>query len=259
VSDIDVNREFSSFGIKALVLGILEIFLFIFTLFFYFSLFWGPFVIILLIVIMVFRILAARSLTKANSVFNNLRLKQCPSKIIISIIIFLIGTYCYFNGRNGLARLNALEISDPDRILFYLVFMISGFILIFVSGFIEHQAWGRLYIFFEQNYSTFPPSIGNSGSSGANILKIGGIFNITIVLLFVGSILRIIGFFKLVSLRKLKGEPPITALVPVAQRAPATRPPLAPATSEHNNRFCSNCGSAVKGTENYCAGCGSKL
>ncbi|MFX1442878.1 MAG: hypothetical protein ACFFHV_05640, partial [Promethearchaeota archaeon] len=193
MSEINVNKEFSSLGSKALILAILEIFFLLFMLLLFGLLFMAIFIIILLIVIMVFRFLFAGILKKANKVINNVRLDQCKSKIISSTILFFIGNFFFMIGFLGFAALLAQSSATFYQTFPLVICLIIGIILIFISGFIEYQAWDRLEIFFGENISSFPPSIAKSGKSGSTLLKIGGIMNITIILVFIGSILRIIG------------------------------------------------------------------
>jgi len=50
----------------------------------------------------------------------------------------------------------------------------------------------------------FPEKIGKSAKTGASLLMIGAIFNLTIILAVVGFILLVIGFFKLSALKNFK-------------------------------------------------------
>ena len=262
MSDINLNKEFASIGNKALVLAILEIFFLIFLLIFMFGGWFLVFFIIpLLIAIMVIRLLIVGSLNKANYALNNFRLSQSKGKITTSTILFFIGNIFFMGALAGLSLVLRQEEPSSGQVVPLIFLVIIGIILLFISGFQEYQGWDRLQIFIDQNRTMFPPSIANSGNSGTSLLKIGGIFNIFIILTFIGSILRIIGFFILVSLKKLEDEPPLST--PPAQPAPATQlPPVsAPATepTEPTKRFCPNCGAPVTGTEKYCAMCGSEL
>jgi len=257
VANIDVNKEFASVGKKALVLAILEIFFLVLLLIFMFGAFFLVFIIIiLLIVIMVFRFLAMGSLKKANNALNNYRLAQCKGKITSSTILFFIGNIFFMGALVALRLVFLQEEVSSGQVVPLIFSIIIGIILLFISGFQEYQGWDRLQIFFDENRSMFPPSIANAGNSGTGLLKVGGILNIFIVLIFIGSILRIIGFFILLSLKKLEGEPPVT--VPIAQPAPATQPPPAPA-AEPAKEFCPNCGSPVTSTEKFCSACGSEI
>ncbi len=257
MANIDINKEFASFGIKALVLAILEIFFLFSLIFFMFGMFFLVFIIIiLLIVIMVFRFLALGSLKKANNVLNNFRLAQCKGKITSSTILFFIGNIFFMGALVSLILVFRQEDVSSGQVVPLVFSIIIGIILLFISGFQEYQGWDRLQIFFDQNRSMFPPSIANTGNSGTGLLKVGGILNIFIVLTFIGSILRIIGFFILVSLKKLEGEPPVS--VKIAQPTPATQPPPAPA-AEPAKRFCPNCGSPITSTEKFCSACGSEI
>ena len=112
-------------------------------------------------------------------------------------------------------------------------------------------AWGKLEDFFRANMNMFPADIGNDARSGANLCKVGAILNITIILAFIGDILRIIGYFKLAALKNLGGAPSAPAARPTAPT-----PAPAPVAVE---RFCPNCGSSITPGVNYCPSCGSEI
>ena len=96
----------------------------------------------------------------------------------------------------------------------------------------------------------FPIPIGDNARTGANLCKIGAILNITIFLAFIGDILRIIGYFKLASLKNI-GAP-----VAPAARPAAPAPVPAPAAVA---KFCPICGSSVVPEAHFCASCGSEI
>ena len=251
----DVNRKFVSYGTIALILAILEIVFLIFTILFLLGIrILAPFMIGALIGIMIFRFIGFRFLNKANKILKDHRLNQFISKIYPSTIFFLIGNIIFMVGINGLANWAIREDNTIPQLAALIFTTIIGISFLFISGLIEYQAWDRLEMFFSPNQSSFPPSIAKSGSNGATLLKIGGLLNIFIVLIVVGSILRIIGFFLMLSLKNLKGEQPVS----VAQPAVATQPPPSPA-AESAKRFCPNCGSTITGEEKFCGACGSGL
>ena len=255
----DINKKFVSFGNITLILAILEIIFLMFLIFYILGvLFMGILIIIVLIVITIFRFFAVGSLKKANRLLNNYRLDQFLNKIISCSILFLIGNIIFVVGRNEFAAWVARDEQNVPQYAVLIFTFIISIILMFISGLIEYQAWDRLHMFFEQDQSSFSPTIAKTGRNGASLLKSGGLLNIFIVLIVVGSILRIVGFLILLSLKKLGDEPPLTvAQVTVAQVTPATRPP--PAAVEPSKRFCPNCGSPVPGTEKFCGACGSEI
>ena len=108
--------------------------------------------------------------------------------------------------------------------------------------------------FFRDNKSMFPEDIGKKGETGGLLLMIGAIFYLTIILMIVGFILDVIGYFMLSSLKDLGGEP---AKKPAAQPV-ASKTPAEPKKAD-SKRFCPNCGSPVEGSEKYCGSCGSEI
>lgn len=257
-----MNKEFVFFGNLSLILAIFEIpFLISIILFMTGILILGILIIIILIGITIFRFIAVGSLVKANRALNNIRLTQSLNKLISCSILFLVGNIIFIGAGLGLGASTNSDAPVVLRIAIFIFTVIIGIILIFISGLIEYQAWDRLAMFFEQDQIGFAPNIAKSGNNGATLLKIGGLLNIFIVLIIVGSILRIIGFFILLSLKKLESEPAITApvSVPVTQHAPATRPPPAPAAVESGRKFCPSCGNPLSGAEKFCGACGTEL
>ncbi len=67
-------------------------------------------------------------------------------------------------------------------------------------------AWSQLEKFFTNNVSLFSQNISDDAKAGAKLCKIGAILDITIILGVIGEILRIVGYFKLASLRNLTGD-----------------------------------------------------
>jgi hypothetical protein len=130
--------------------------------------------------------------------------------------------------------------------------IIIGIILLLIGAILRIQGWSRLQSFFEQNRTMFPTSIGADAESGAKFLKIAGILYLTIILIFIGFILEVVGYFKLSSLKNMTGAP---AAQPAA--APVAAP--APAAAEPAKKFCPSCGSPVSGQEKFCSSCGAEL
>ncbi|MBD3255348.1 MAG: zinc-ribbon domain-containing protein [Candidatus Lokiarchaeota archaeon] len=106
-----------------------------------------------------------------------------------------------------------------------------------------------------ENGSMFPPNIASDAETGAKLMKIAGILYLTIILIIIGFILEVIGYFKLSSLKNLSGE----ARAPVTSTQPAPAQPSPAAQSQPAKKFCPNCGAQVSGSEKYCPSCGSEL
>ena len=131
---------------------------------------------------------------------------------------------------------------------------IVGVGLLIFGSILRLLAWGGLQTFFSANTQLFPPNIGNDGRTGAKICKIACIFDMTIILSFVGEILRIIGYFKLSSTKDLIGAPAQTIMHPISPQ-----PASAPAPSASSANFCPDCGSPVSSGARFCPGCGSSV
>ena len=109
------------------------------------------------------------------------------------------------------------------------------------------QAWGRLRTFFETNMTLFPQNIAINAKEGSHYCKIGAILDITIILSFIGDLLRVIGYFKLATLKDLKEAP--------AQPAISQQPP----TPKAGSKFCPSCGSPITQGVRYCPSCGAEI
>lgn len=72
-----------------------------------------------------------------------------------------------------------------------------------VAAILQIQAWSSLESFFANNATLFPQEIAEDARVGAKLCKIGAILDITVILMFFGDILRVIGYFRLASLNDL--------------------------------------------------------
>ena len=223
-------------------LGILAILGFIFALigFFVPALGFVNLVIQIIMLIILFSALG-NSKNAANALNNNL-LVQFRSKIINAFILWIIGLFFFF--------LALIVMRNSLGAGFGLI--IIGFILLIISAIFRIQGWSRLQSFFEQNRTMFPASMGADAESGAKLLKIAGIMYLTIILMIVGSVLDVIGYFKLSALKGLTGAP-------AAQPATRSTAAPAPAAAESAKKFCPNCGGVVTGQEKFCSSCGSEI
>ncbi|MFX0138149.1 MAG: zinc-ribbon domain-containing protein [Candidatus Hodarchaeota archaeon] len=241
----DTNYQFSRFGTKMLTIAILSIISFILGIIGIFAPVVGIINWIIQIVILSILISATKHALEANGVLNNKDLGNFCRRIKTAAILTIIGLPFFFIAMI-LFQTNAWPAGIP--------LVIVGVILLLIAAIKRILGWSDLKGFFRDNKAMFPEDIGKKGETGGLLLMIGAIFYLTIILMFIGFILDVIGYFMLSSLKDLGGEP---APKPVAQPAPA-KAPAEPAKTDVK-RFCPNCGSPVEGSEKYCGSCGSEL
>ena len=208
----DTNYQFSRFGSKALVIAILSIIGFILGIIGNFA---PPILIInwiLQVVILSILISAVGHIREANNVLNNTEVGNFCRKIKSAAILTIIGLIFLYIG--------IIIIWAGSWVGF--IFMIPGIILLIIAGIKRIQGWSDLRGFFRDNKAMFPEDPGKKAETGSNLLMIGAIFYLTIILMFVGFILDVIGYFMLSSLKDLGGEPAKKpAAQPVAAKTPA--------------------------------------
>ena len=236
----DTNYQFSRFGTKCLTIAILSIISFILGIIGAFAPAFGVINWILQIVILSILISAVGHTREANGVLNNEDLGNFCRRIKSAAILTIIGLPFFFIALL-LFQTNAWPAGIP--------LIIVGVILLIIAAIKRIQGWSDLKGFFRDNKSMFPEDPGKKGETGGMLLMIGAIFYLTIFLMFIGFILDVIGYFMLSSLKDLGGEP---------AKKPAVQPTPAPAAAAAK-QFCPNCGSPVKGTEKFCAACGSEI
>ena len=240
----DVNYQFSRFGTKMIPLAILTIIALILLII-------GINLWPILFVAYIFQVVALGILIsvtgqarEANKTLNNVDLERFHSKIKTAAILSII----------GLPHLYLAIVLIGN--IFFIPFIIIAFILLLISAIKRIQGWGALSSFFKQDELMLKES---KYSTAATLLMVSGILYIPIFFIYglIGSlILEIIGFFLLLSLKDLSGEP---AAKPTAQPAKvAAKTPAEPAKAGGKG-FCPNCGSPVEGKEKYCGSCGSEI
>ena len=240
MSGVNINKEFTDFGTRmiaiailtllSMIFGILGIFTFVFTI-----ISW-----VFDIVLIILFLLILGNTKRAGRELNNKELLDFKPK-------FFWGTVIWFIGR---------AMGNIAFWTYIWIFLIIGIVLIIVGSILRFKAWSGLAIFFDANVQLFTQDISGKANTGAKLCKIATIFDMTVILSFVGEILRIIGYFMLSVTRgmeKTPGQPAYQA--PAAQPAPAPTP--APSTSGPN--FCPNCGSSVTSGARFCPNCGSDI
>ncbi len=253
----DVNTKFQQFGSKVLALAILALLSFIFGLSGYFNsgvmgvnfaVQLGLFIVLLL---------ALKDIKEIGYALNNRLLLEFRAKLLYAIVLFIIGFIFFFGGFAGII---AVFIFSPSIAAFaaLIVFLVIGIIILIIAAALRIQAWSRCNEFFKANSSMFPPNIANNAIDGSKYLKIAAILYLTVILTFIGSILELVGYFKLASLRNL-GE---TSPQPSAA-GPSTGPAYIPSeekkASASDAQFCPHCGSSIKPGVKFCPNCGSQL
>jgi len=240
MSDSNINKEFGDFGKRMKVIAILTLISFILGI--VGAIFWPiAFVaLVLSLVIIIFFLLVLGNVKRAGRVLNNKELLNFTPK-------FLLGTIIRFIGQT-LWGIGWLAIED------LWIMVVIGVVLIIMGSILRLIAWKGIQTFFETNVQLFPQDISEKGISGGKLCKISTIFDMTIILSFVGEILRIIGYFKLSSTKDLIGAPAQTIMQPIAPQAAS-----APAPSASSANFCPDCGSPVSSGARFCPGCGSSI
>ncbi|MFX0072945.1 MAG: hypothetical protein ACFFAO_17850 [Candidatus Hermodarchaeota archaeon] len=205
MSDIKVNKEFSEFGKKAQILGILALISFLLSIVAFFVAVVGYVNSAVQVVSLIIMILATGNIKRAGLALKNQSLLAFRSKIIIALILVLIGGIII---GVGIAGIFAIAYGpNPEAWEGYVVFglmIIIGLIFIIVGAVLEILAWKDLKNFFTTNKSMFPEEIGNKAESGSKLMLIGAILTLTFILAFIGFILRVIGYFKLSALKDLE-------------------------------------------------------
>ncbi len=249
MSNIDVRSEFSEFGKKMKIVGIMTILVII------------PYVGTFLSFIgFIFGIMALADIRNANTKLNQSSLENYRSKFISAIVIRIIST--------GISAIGTLFTSNwvLDFVLTFnfsaliggAVILLITFVLNIIAAVMEMDAWRSLTDFFNQHRNLFPPHIANEASEGSDKLRSAALMNILsflIITILIGWILQIIGYFKLAKLEEITGysdTTPITA-------APVEEVVSQPTTPSSILSFCPTCGAKVSGEGKFCVECGSEL
>ena len=240
MSDSNINKEFGDFGKRMKVIAILTLLSFILGIVGAFVWFIGFVALLLSLIIIIFFLLVLGNVKRAGRGLNNKELLNFTPR-------FLLGTIIRFIGQT-LMNIGFLAIED------LWIMVLIGVALIIVGSVLRLLAWRGMETFFLTNSQIFPLDISEKGRSGSKLCKISTIFDLTIILSFVGEILRIIGYFKLSSTKDLIGAPAQTISQPITPQ-----PASAPAPSASSANFCPNCGSSVSPGARFCPGCGSSI
>ena len=202
MSNPEVKREFSEFGGRMKVIAILTLISIIIGVFTWFSTSVGFGEAGIGLVVFIFFILVLGDIKSAGNMLNNKNLLSFRSKIITSFILGIIGTIIFTAGLVGLG-ITIFFIGNLILSIIPITISIIGIIFLLITAILQIQAWSNLESFFANNPTLFPQEIAKDAKDGAKLCKIGAILDITVILMFIGNILRVIGYFKLASLNDL--------------------------------------------------------
>jgi hypothetical protein len=240
MSIANVNREFVVFGNRIKIIAILTLLNLILGIIGAFIPIVGVIALVFSLIIIVYFLLVLGNIKRAGRELTNKELLAFTPRFLIGTIVRFFGQIFWDVG-----WLFATPI---------LIIILIGVALILLGSILRYMAWGGIQTFFGTNAQLFPPYISDSGRSGGKLCKIATILDMTIILSFIGEILRIIGYFKLASTKNLVGAP----VQPIYQPT-APQPISAPAPSAPSIKFCPNCGSSLSPGAKFCPGCGSEI
>lgn len=206
MSNPDVNREFSEFGGRMKVMAILTLISVVIGIFTGASTSvesLGFVDAVIVFVVFILFILVLGDIKSAGTMLNNRNLLNFRSKIITSLILVIIGMIIFTSGLVGLG-ITIFFIGSLTLSIIPLTILIIGIIILIIAAILQIKAWGSLESFFSNNSTLFPPKIAKDARDGAKLCKIGAILDITVILMFIGDILRVIGYFKLAPLKYLE-------------------------------------------------------
>lgn len=203
MSNTDVNREFSEFGGRMKVIAILTLISVVIGIFTGINTSAGFFDAVIGFVVFIFYILILGDIKSAGVMLNNRNLLSFRSKIITSFILGIIGMIIFTTGLAGIG-ITIFFIGNLLLLPIPVTFVIIGIIVLLITAIMQIQAWGSLESFFTNNTTLFPQEIANDARTGAKLCKIGAILDLTVILMFIGDILRVIGYFKLAPLEYLE-------------------------------------------------------
>jgi len=253
MSSANVNKEFTDFGKRMKTIAILTLLSTILGIIGAFFPVLGLIVTIVFgLLIIIFFLLVLGNTNRAGKELNNKELLNFRPRFLWGTVIRFIGQIMWSIGFWAIGDIISRGASTP--IGGFILLIVIGVILIIVGSILRFKAWGGLAIFFETNVQLLTPNISGRANTGAKLCKIASILDMTIILSFIGEILRIVGYFML-SIIKNIGQAPAQ---PIYQTA-APQPTPTPAPSAPSASFCPNCGSSVVSGARFCPNCGSDL
>lgn len=240
MSNENVNIEFSEFGSKIKTIAILSLISFVLGIVGLFIIGVGLIGLIFEIIIIIFFLILFGSIKRAGTILNNENLLKFKPRFLLGTIIRFIGT--------ALLSVGSLFIVTLGQLIILLAICV---VLIILGSILRYKAWSGIESFFKNNFQLFPMGIGDKGRSGAKYCRIGSIFDMIIIIPFIGNILRVIGYFKLANLKDIDGAP--SQPMGIAVKDPS-EPSFAASPSA---KFCHECGGSVISGVHYCPHCGA--
>ncbi|MFX1571589.1 MAG: zinc-ribbon domain-containing protein [Promethearchaeota archaeon] len=260
MSFVEVSKEFSEYGHKMKLLGVLvlaDFFVSIVSLFIlYISYISWAFIILQLY----FVFSALKNIKYVAESLNNPNLHEYRFKWINGFIVRFIGGILTAIGGVSILAILLFSIS----IIFIIIFLI-GLITTIVGAYFEWQAWRELILFFEQNRRMFPEMISYDARRGANYMKNAAICDMLFFLIItalIAFILRVAGYFKLAKLEDMKHitvQPEIYQPQPSQSLEQSIDQPIPIGISTTEVKYCPHCGSEISALAKFCGSCGSKL
>jgi uncharacterized membrane protein len=239
--NVDIRDEFSEFGKKMKIVGIMIILSII------------PYIgTILSLIGSIFAIMALSDIRDANYKLKQSSLENYHSKYSTAIVFRIIGMVISGAG-------SFYSLGKPFFFSIWTIIpTIISFIISIIAAAIEMDAWRSLTDFFNQNRSLFPTHIALEASEGSDKLRTAALMNVLsflIITILIGWILQIVGYFKLAKLEEIIRYTETTPTTPV----PSTQQTSLATPTPSNNIFCSNCGAKITGEGKFCGECGSSL
>jgi uncharacterized membrane protein len=239
--NVDIRDEFSEFGKKMKIVGIMIILSII------------PYIgTILSLIGSIFAIMALSDIRDANYKLKQSSLENYRSKYSTAIVFRIIGVVISGAG-------SFYSLGKPFSFSIWTVIpTIISFIISIIAAAIEMDAWRSLTDFFNQNRSLFPTYIALEASEGSDKLRTAALMNVLsflIITILIGWILQIVGYFKLAKLEEIIRYTETTPPTPV----PSTQQASLATPTPSNNNFCPNCGAKITGEGKFCGECGSSL
>jgi len=241
MSNESLKREFGDFSKKMSAIAILTLINLPLGIIGGFIPIVGFIVLIMNVIIIIFFLLLLGDLKKAGKILNNGDLLAFTPKFLWGTIIRFVGQVFLVIGLILIGQ-GALRPS--------IIIILIGIGLIIGGSILRLLAWSGLQTFFMANLNLFPADVGNDGVDGAKYCKIATIFDMTIILNFIGEILRIIGYFKMSSWNL--EEAPL-------QPTPQQIAPLPPPIEAPSANYCPSCGSEIGDGVNFCPHCGAEI